>query len=107
MTGFVSKIMSFLAGKPAGTPAAESAESREAYKDVTLVAKPMRDGNQFRIAGHIEKQEGEVRMVRHFIRADVFSSEKEAVEFTLRKARQIVDQHGPSLFADGAPEARV
>lgn len=108
MTGFVSKIMSFLGGTSSGAaPAAATSETREAYQDVTLVARPMRDGNQFRIAGHIEKTLGDTVMVRTFIRADVFSGEKEAVEFTMRKARQIVDQHGASLFADGEPEARV
>lgn len=107
MSNILSRLFSFLGGKPAeGSPAA-SAETREAYGDVTLVAKPMRDGNQFRIAGFIEKRAADQIMQRHFIRADVFSGEKEAVEFTLRKAKQIVDQHGASLFADGAAEGRV
>ena len=107
MSNFVSRVLSFLGGKSEGAAPASGAESRETYQDVTLVAKPMRDGNQFRIAGHIEKRDGDRVMLRHFIRADVFSGEKEAVEFTFRKARQIVDQHGATLFADGAAEARV
>ncbi|MBB4065022.1 HlyU family transcriptional regulator [Gellertiella hungarica] len=107
MTGFVSKILSFLGGNASAAAPAPSSESREAYKDVTLVAQPMRDGNQFRIAGRIEKKDGERILVRQFIRADVFNGEKEAVEFTLRKARQIVDQHGNTLFADGEPDGRV
>jgi hypothetical protein len=39
--------------------------------------------------------------VRNFIRADLFSSSDDALECTVRKAQQIIDQHGPSLFGDG------
>lgn len=106
MTSFVSKVLSIFGGKSAAEPS-PAAESREAYQDVSIVARPLKEGSQYRIAGFIEKRVGESVMVRNFIRADVFTSEKEATEFTLRKARQIVDQHGASLFADGAPEGRV
>lgn len=107
MSTLISKVLSFFGGQSAPASPVVSDETREAYKDLTLVAKPMKDGNQFRIAGFIEKNDGDRRMVRNFIRADVFSGEKEAVEFTMRKAKQIVDQHGPALFADGAEEGRV
>ncbi len=106
MTSFVSRIVSLFGGSRPSEPVA-SQESREAYQDVELVAQPMKEGSQYRIAGRIEKKDGGQVLVRHFIRADIFSGEKEAVEFTLRKAKQIVDQHGKSLFADGAPEGRV
>lgn len=107
MSSFVSKVLSFLGGKAPAAVNAPAEESREVYQDCTLIAQPIRDGNQFRIAGRIEKKSGDSILQRHFIRADVFNGEKEAVEFTLRKARQIVDQHGASLFADGAPDGRV
>lgn len=106
MTSFVSRIVSLFGGSRPSEPVA-AAESREAYQDVEIVAQPMKEGNQYRIAGRIEKKEGDRVMLRHFIRADIFSSEKEAAEFTIRKAKQIVDQHGKSLFADGAAEGRV
>ena len=107
MTSLLSRLFSFLGGKGAEPAASASAETREAYKDVALIAHPIREGNQFRISGTVEKRDGETVMVRRYIRADVFTSEKDAVEFTLRKGRQIVDQYGPSLFADGAAEGRV
>lgn len=108
MTSLLSRLFSFLGGKGSSSAAAPAvSETREAYKDVALVAHPLREGNQFRISGTVEKRDGEAVMLRRFIRADVFTNEKEAVEFTLRKGRQIVDQYGDSLFADGAPEGRV
>ena len=66
-----------------------------------IFATPLREGNQLRLAGRIEKEVGGEVLVRNFIRADVFTSMDEAVDCTFRKARQIIDQNGPSLFADG------
>lgn len=107
MTSFIARILSIFGGNRSATAIAAVPESRETYRDLDLVAQPMREGNQYRVAGRIEKKDGERILVRQFIRADIFSNEREAVEFTLRKAKQIVDQHGTSLFRDGASEGRV
>ncbi|MNL65194.1 Transcriptional activator HlyU [compost metagenome] len=68
----------------------------------------MREGSQFRLAGSIEKTAsgGDVR-VRSFIRADLFTSEQDSIDATFRKGRQIIEQTGPSLFADDAPSRQV
>lgn len=107
MTSFLARIFSIFGGSRSATAGAAGHESRETYRDLDLVAQPMREGNQYRVAGRIEKKDGDRILVRHFIRADIFSSEREATEFTLRKAKQIVDQQGASLFNDGAAEGRV
>ena len=54
MTSFVSRIVSLFGGSRPSEPVA-SQESREAYQDVELVAQPMKEGSQYRIAGRIEK----------------------------------------------------
>jgi hypothetical protein len=46
-------------------------------------------------------------LVRTFIRADMFSSLDDANECTVRKAQQIIDQHGASLFGDGVKQRQV
>lgn len=46
---------------------------------------------------HREK-DGEETLVHEFVRADVFTSMDDAVEFTIRKAKLIIDQNGASLF---------
>ena len=46
-------------------------------------------------------------LVRSFIRADLFSSREDTVAATFRKARQIADQNGASLFSDGAESRQV
>ncbi|OCP01025.1 MULTISPECIES: HlyU family transcriptional regulator [unclassified Ensifer] len=80
----------------------------EAYADCTIRATPMREGSQFRLAGSIEKVSPEgAAKVRNFIRADLFTSEQDAIDAALRKGRQIIDQTGPSLFSDEAQSRQV
>lgn len=107
----LSNILSIFTGgsKPeTGTAAAaSSAAEPELYGDCTIHATPQREGNQFRLAGRIEKQVNGETLVRNFIRADVFTSMDDALETTSRKARQIIDQNGASLFGDGEKSRQV
>ncbi|PTM95277.1 HlyU family transcriptional regulator [Mycoplana dimorpha] len=104
MASFLSRL--FGRSDKAGTaPAAP--EEKEVYNDLVLIATPMAEGSQFRLAGRIERQDGEVVLVRTFIRADMFSVRDDAVSAAFRKGRQIVDQHGASLFSDGEPSRPV
>jgi hypothetical protein len=104
MASFFSKL--FGRGGGSATPA-KVAEETEAYNDLTLVAAPMAEGGQFRLAGRIEKRDGERVLTRSFIRADLFSSRDDTVASTFRKAKQIADQHGASLFSDGVESRQV
>jgi hypothetical protein len=111
MASFLSNIFSMFSGgdKPASEAAGSSGASGEPqpYGDCTIYAEPRKEGSQYRLAGRIEKKVGEEVLVRNFIRADVFSSQDDAIECTVRKAQQIIDQHGPSLFADGEKARQV
>lgn len=104
----LSNIISLFSGAPAQEKAepAPSAEP-QAHGDCTIYPQPMREESQYRLAGRIEKQVNGETLVRTFVRADVFTTADDAVEFTLRKARQIIDQNGPSLFSDGAKTRQV
>ncbi|HEX2147231.1 MAG TPA: HlyU family transcriptional regulator [Pseudorhizobium sp.] len=101
MASIISNLLSLFSSgsKPTGTPA--PAAEPQAHGDCLIHASPMREGSQFRLAGRIEKEIGGEVLVRHFVRADVFTSLEDAVECTFRKGRQIIDQNGPSLFSDG------
>jgi hypothetical protein len=68
------------------------------YNGFILRAAPFQEGGRFQTAGIIEKEIGGVRKEHRFIRADSHASYDAAVEFTLAKARQIVDQMGEHLF---------
>ena len=104
MASFFSKLFG-RGGEPASP--AKIAEETEAYNDLLLVAAPIPEGGQYRLAGRIEKRDGERVLVRSFIRADLFSSRADTVGATFRKARQIADQHGSSLFSDGTESRQV
>nr|CAD6416677.1 transcriptional activator HlyU [Rhizobium sp. Q54] len=100
MASFLSGILSLFSGSAKADTPAVTAEP-QVHADCVIHASPIREGSQFRLAGRIEKDVGGEVFVRNFIRADVFTSMEEAVDCTFRKARQIIDQNGPSLFSDG------
>ncbi|QRY69239.1 transcriptional activator HlyU [Ensifer sp. PDNC004] len=106
MASFFSKLFGRSGNSEDQTQAAPG--KSEAYADCTIRATPMREGSQFRLAGNIEKVSAEGgAKVRSFIRADLFTSEQDAIDAALRKGRQIIDQTGPSLFSDDAPSRQV
>jgi hypothetical protein len=111
MASFLSNILSIFTG---GSTAREGVKAPpmpsvapQLYADCQIFATPQREGNQFRLAGRIEKQVNGETLVRSFIRADVFTSVDDAAETTFRKAQQIIDQNGSSLFSDGVASRQV
>lgn len=95
---FLSRLFGQGGKSEAGSAAAGAAEPI-GYKECSIVAQPLREGSQWRVAGMIAKDvEGE-RIERKFIRADLCMSQDEAVEVSQRKAKQIIDQN-PKLFSD-------
>ena len=68
------------------------------YEGFKIYPKPFNEGGQWITAGQIAQEiEGEVKS-HDFIRADKHSSEAEAVNFSITKAKQIIDQQGKTLF---------
>ncbi|WP_117193801.1 HlyU family transcriptional regulator [Rhizobium terrae] len=101
MASFLSNIFSmFSGGGKSAEPSAPAAKPVE-HAGCTIYPEPIREGSQFRLAGRIEKQVNGETLVRSFVRADVFTSMDDAVEYTIKKAQQIIDQNGASLFGDG------
>jgi hypothetical protein len=68
------------------------------YKGFVIRAAPFKSNAQYQTAGIIEREIGGVRQEHRFIRADAFASHDDAVNFTLSKARQIVDLQGERMF---------
>ena len=90
-------ILRKLFGGGSGTagpqPMAEA--SHEGYR---IVAAPMREGDQFRLAGTIEKDiRGQLRTHR-LIRADMFPTAETAAQATIQKAKRVIDEQGDRLF---------
>lgn len=106
MASFLSKLFGSFSTAAGDKPAAASGKT-ETYGDCQIHASPIKEGNQYRLAGSIEKAENGTVKTRTFIRADVFASQDDALDATVRKAHQIIDQHGPALFADDAESRPV
>ena len=68
------------------------------YKGYIIRAAPYKSEGQYQTAGTIEREIGGERKEHRFIRADAFASYEDAVNFTLGKARQIVDLQGERMF---------
>ena len=107
MASFLSRLFKGLTGgSAAGDGPAERGEA-VAYKELAIHPAPEREGNQWRVAGVIVKQCGETELERAFTRADTVATREEAETLSVSKARQIIDQRGAGLFADGKPTGRA
>ena len=84
----------FGGGAKAAAKAAEPVE----YKGYVIVAAPYKNNGQYQTAGTIAREMGGVKKEHRFIRADAYANYDDAVNFTLNKARQIVDLQGERMF---------
>jgi hypothetical protein len=81
-----------------GASGSFSGEMRE-FNGHVIHAEPVKDNGQWRLAGRITKDEDGVVKEHKFVRADVFSSRDEAVDFTFRKGELIISQLGKTMFS--------
>jgi hypothetical protein len=105
MAGFFSKLLGAFSG--GGDKPSTSKEHMQRIGDYSVYATPRKEGAQYRLTGRIEHEVNGETLTRTFVRADLFSSETDTVETTFRKAKQIIDQHGPGLFGDGVKDRQV
>ncbi len=93
-------IMKFLRGL--GGNKAEEAAKHEAveYKGFSIVPTPRKTQGGWTTEGTISKPAGDDTRSEHFIRADVLMSEDEAVDYSVAKARKIIDEQGERLFKE-------
>lgn len=86
-----------LFGRSGGASGSFTPETQE-FNGHVIHALPVKDGAQWRLAGTITKEDGGVVKEHKFVRADVFSSREEAVNFTFKKGELIISQLGKTMF---------
>lgn len=92
---FLKKL--FGGGNGGGDGGASKAEPVE-HNGFQIYAEPIKEGSVFRIAARIEKLvDGEARS-QQLIRADTTNSQDEAIDSSVRKAKQVIDEQGDRLF---------
>lgn len=67
------------------------------YKSYQITPTPIAEGGQYRVSGLIEKGEQQ----HHFIRSDLVAGKEEACNFSVVKAKLIIDQLGDRIFDQG------
>lgn len=94
--------MSWLKKLFGGGGAEPAAPTREIeHAGFTIRAEPYKaEGGQYQVAGTVTKQVGGEVKEHRFIRADRFPSVEDALDFSLVKGRQLVDQEGERMFRD-------
>ncbi len=68
------------------------------YKDFRIFPVPVKEAGGYRIAARIEKDVAGETRVHQLLRADTVQSEEDAVAFSVRKARQVIDEQGDAIF---------
>lgn len=99
----MSFFKKFFGIKSSGTTGAREesgsgSDAQEVHEGFTIAAAPQKEGGQYRLAGTISKDIGGEMKTHHLIRADLFSDKDEAVQFTIRKAKQVIKEQGERMF---------
>jgi hypothetical protein len=78
---------------PGGKPAKQIE-----HKGFTIAATPYKNDGQYQTSGVVSKEIDGVVKEHRFIRADRFAALDDAVEVSLRKGQQLVDEQGERMF---------
>ena len=85
------------AGEASGPEEGVAAEAVD-YKGYRIRPTPYKAGSQYQTSGTIEKDFPSGPKEHRFVRAESHPSKDDAVEFSILKARQIIDQQGDRMF---------
>jgi hypothetical protein len=95
--------MSFLKRLFGGGEKAENASAPAVARQVEhngflVSATPYKSDGQYQTCGLVSKEVGGLMKEHKFIRADRFASLEDAVEVSIKKGVQLVDEQGERLF---------
>ena len=90
--------MSILSRLFGGGQRAAAETPPEEYNGFRIYAEPVKEGGKFRLSARIEQDvDGETK-IHQLIRADTLESRETAIEVSVRKAIQVIDEQGTRLF---------
>ena len=92
----------FTGGRGRGESEGSEAPAAEPeYKGFRILATPYAVAGSWQTAGIIKKASDSGVREHRFVRAETHPSRDDAVEFTIAKARQIIDERGEKVFGSG------
>ena len=93
----LGKFFKSLLGGAAGSAQPEPSEPID-YKGFSIEAAPINEDGKYRTAGYISGElNGEIKRIQ-FIRADQNSELQAAIDHSVTKAQQIIDEQGAKLL---------
>ena len=94
--------MSFLKRLFGGGGSDEGAGGKPAkeieHNGFTIAATPYKNDGQYQTCGVVSKEIDGVLKEHRFVRADRFAALDDAVDVSLRKGQQIIDEQGERIF---------
>lgn len=94
---FLKKLFG-LGGGEAGESQPEKALKELEHKGFVIQATPFKADGQYQTCGVVSKEIDGERKEHRFIRADRFVSVDDAVDVSIRKGVQLVDEQGERIF---------
>lgn len=73
----------------------------EMYNGFLIFPEPIKESGGYRISARIEKEINGALRTHILIRADTYSAQETALEASLSKAKQAIDQMGDRIFGQG------
>ena len=96
--GIGNFFKSIFSGSDNSTNPVQVASEPLEYNGFSIEAAPIDEGGKYRTAGYISGDvDGEVKRVQ-FIRADENTDQQAAIDHSISKARQIIDEQGAALL---------
>jgi hypothetical protein len=95
---FLKRLFGGSGGSQAETPGEAAPAKQVEHKGFTISATPYKSEGQFQTCGVISKEIDGVVKEHKFVRADRFAGLDDAVDISLRKGMQLVDEQGDRLF---------
>ena len=93
-------ILKFLRGLGGNKSGGRVEHEPVEYKGFSIVPTPRKAQGGWTTEGTISKAAGDETHSERFIRADMLMSEEDAVEYSVTKAKKIIDEQGERLFKD-------
>ena len=95
---FLKRLFGGGGGEAAAEPKSTAPAKQVEHKGFLISATPYKADGQYQTCGVVEKEIDGTLKTHKFIRADRFASLEDATQFSLTKARQLIDEQGDHLF---------